>query len=64
MSAHDTEGNITTPIQDNVTETVRGFTESDESVTPEQLYLSEAFMPNERRVDTEANIRDLPMEER
>lgn len=47
---HDMEGNITTPIQDNVTSTVRGVTTYDESVTPEQLYLSEAFMPTERGV--------------
>lgn len=51
MESHDE--NITTPIQDNVSETIQGFTEHDESVTPEQLHLSEAFMFLERGVDKE-----------
>ena len=43
-NAHDMEDNISTPIQDNVTSTVRGVTEHNDSVSYEQLYLSEAFM--------------------
>jgi len=55
--------NITT-FQDSVSEVIRGTTQSYESVSPKQLYLSEAFMPNEGGVDTEANPRDLPVAER
>ena len=61
MESHD--ANITTPIQDSISETIRGVTEHNESVSSKQLYLSEAFMPNEGGVDTEANIRDLPVGE-
>ena len=50
MPTHDTEDNISTPIQDSISETIQGITIHNESVTPEQLYLSEAFMPNERGV--------------
>ena len=51
MEAHNMEeDNISSPLQDSISVTVRGVTEHNESVSSKQLYLSEAFMPNERGV--------------
>jgi len=54
MSSHNT---ITT-LEDSVSETLRGVTEYNDSVSSEQPYLAEAFKPVERRIKQE-KITDL-----